>query len=710
MDLVDELCDPEDYQPDARAAPRLRQEVLALAAALCRLAAALPAPPLPLPSSPTSEEFQDAAHLQVLAASWALSHCALLGRKLDLPGDQAFRVAAAAQLVLQAGPWSLAVGRAACEQNGQQEAPFALLAECCAAFSTALLTVSEMLLLGPVRHDAAAAFAGSTARPDALLPWLREMAQTLLALPTDFADDSRATQYMHRALRTVGQFVAAVTVGPKWASHAAAIQADAALQQALADVLLPRSLVALVPKLAELAEQGDAPSVAKLHQLLTLLNGALHSECLVPALQRRMQHGGSLVASVAAAADILQLLPVQCSPAPAQLDLAWLWTGALEVAGNLASLAASQHPIQPPGMFVWGGASRQECQQVAALILQSLPQLATALEAAAVGSTGATADGQSWAQALAAWCANMAVVVRAARDVGDMPAPLEAYVTCSEAAVAALRLVPLLVQINAALMQLTEPTWQPSAARLAVQLWRVVQLAVFSLGTSQQVRAAAAACGRRQLAVSVTHLHTQLCRLVHYLARGGTVLAGEPQWGRLLNFVHNTFASAAELRGVPPLGQDPSPDICAMCAAQWAAVQAVTGVVAAPERAAQNPQDTKDAAQLAALSLMEIADIWPAFVTARFLQPVDTALRPLLQDTSNWLWLASLLLTFAERLEAGRGNLAYSFAHTGMLALAVRCGLRLFELGPETYSQVWQRADLASTVAAAVQVMSPTSS
>ncbi len=70
-----------------------------------------------------------------------------------------------------------------------------------------------------------------------------------------------------------------------------------------------------------------------------------------------------------------------------------------------------------------------------------------------------------------------------------------------------------------------------------------------------------------------------------------------------------------------------------MCAAQWAAVQAGVGVAAAPERAvaAQNAWDVKQVASIAATSLLEVADIWPAFVTARFLQPVRTALEPLLQ-------------------------------------------------------------------------------
>ncbi len=180
-----------------------RREVLALAAVLSRLAAALPA--RPLPRSPTMDDLLDGTHLQVVAASWALSHCAMLGGKLDLQGSQAFRVAAAAQLVLQAAPWSLAVGRAAVEHYGQQEAEHlgvsAHLAECCAAFATAMATASDILLLPPAQRDAAAAFASSTARPDALLPWLREMAPTLLMLPSEFADDPGKSVCLTRARR-----------------------------------------------------------------------------------------------------------------------------------------------------------------------------------------------------------------------------------------------------------------------------------------------------------------------------------------------------------------------------------------------------------------------------------------------------------------------------------------------------------------------------
>lgn len=172
-----------------------RREVLALADALSRLAPSLPE--RPLPRSPAMTDLLDATHLHVLAASWALTHCAMLGEKLSLTSSQALRVAAAAQLVLQAAPWSLAVCRAAIERHGLQAAlrqgEAAHLAECCAAFGTALAIVFNSMLVPLVQRDAAAAFAGSTARPEVLLPVLLELALTLLALPApeDFADDPR---------------------------------------------------------------------------------------------------------------------------------------------------------------------------------------------------------------------------------------------------------------------------------------------------------------------------------------------------------------------------------------------------------------------------------------------------------------------------------------------------------------------------------------
>ena len=171
------------------------REVLALADALSRLAPSLPE--RPLPRSPAMTDLLDATHLHVLAASWALTHCAMLGEKLELTSSQALGVAAAAQAVLQAAPWSLAVGRAAIECHGLQIAlrhgEAAHLAECCAAFGTALAMVFNSMLVPLVQRDAAVAFAGSTTRPEVLLPVLRELAFTLLALPApeDCADDLR---------------------------------------------------------------------------------------------------------------------------------------------------------------------------------------------------------------------------------------------------------------------------------------------------------------------------------------------------------------------------------------------------------------------------------------------------------------------------------------------------------------------------------------
>lgn len=174
------------------------REVLTLAGALSRLAVALPA--RQLSRSPTVNDFRDAVHLQSLAASWGLAHCTLLGIKLNLSGSQALRVANAAQLVLQAAPWSLAVGRAGIEQHGPQEAVrlglAGQLAECCDVFGAAVATAAE-LVQRTATQDVVAAWAGSAARPSALLPFLREMALTLLSLPAEFSDNPRKLMRRH---------------------------------------------------------------------------------------------------------------------------------------------------------------------------------------------------------------------------------------------------------------------------------------------------------------------------------------------------------------------------------------------------------------------------------------------------------------------------------------------------------------------------------
>lgn len=100
--------------------------------------------------------------------------------------------------MLRAGPPALAAGRAALAGSGLAEQPelASCLAAHCEAQAAAFDAVAEGLLLVPKNQQAAAAFAGSTARPEALLPWLREMAQTLVALPAQyFKDEGGETEF-----------------------------------------------------------------------------------------------------------------------------------------------------------------------------------------------------------------------------------------------------------------------------------------------------------------------------------------------------------------------------------------------------------------------------------------------------------------------------------------------------------------------------------
>lgn len=200
--------------------------------------------------------------------------------------------------------------------------------------------------------------------------------------------------------------------------------------------------------------------------------------------------------------------------------------------------------------------------------LQALPELAAAFKAAANDSSAAAANELAWAFTLGAWCSNLGVWLQAGLDVGGAAAAPGATLTCLHAAVAALQLQPLLVQINPVLVKLADPVAHRVAAELSAQLLRVVPLALSMVATPQQVKAvaAASAAGASQppeggcsaatasLATVLTHLHTQLCRQVHFLAGGQAFLVGVPSWARLGHDTHVVFAAAAEQFGLPPVG------------------------------------------------------------------------------------------------------------------------------------------------------------
>lgn len=170
------------------------RELLELAAAVGRLEPSLTAALLPhAPGSDGAEHLPPSrayAPSQLLNCSLALGSCAVLDSAMDLLGRDSYRIAAAAQLVLQAGQAYLALwpvrqfsGMVAGQMFDQDvswlEARHKAL--CGTQLSTVVNILSILQRAGGVEH----AFASSTARPAVLLPWWREITQALLDLPAD---------------------------------------------------------------------------------------------------------------------------------------------------------------------------------------------------------------------------------------------------------------------------------------------------------------------------------------------------------------------------------------------------------------------------------------------------------------------------------------------------------------------------------------------
>ena len=176
--------------------------MLELAAALCQFTPAAVAAlsrPDALAHLPS---FLGTAH-QVTAGCAALFYCGNLAAELDFSDNDAVSLAAASELALVAGP--LALGRvreagrqAAADAREATDASARAAARAAAvAFQGAVCKVlpgalTQVFAVGGVasrvlypagRPRAVAAYAGSTARPQRMLPWLRSISTLLCTAP-----------------------------------------------------------------------------------------------------------------------------------------------------------------------------------------------------------------------------------------------------------------------------------------------------------------------------------------------------------------------------------------------------------------------------------------------------------------------------------------------------------------------------------------------
>lgn len=117
--------------------------------------------------APGDDEPWLAAAAHVEAGCSALSCCCGLAPHLDLTDRDVFRLAAAAQLLFSTGPLLM-------QHATTPEVAKHVVARLAAQLVTAA-SVASNLIVADERPQAAAAIAGSIARPAVLLPWLRCM-------------------------------------------------------------------------------------------------------------------------------------------------------------------------------------------------------------------------------------------------------------------------------------------------------------------------------------------------------------------------------------------------------------------------------------------------------------------------------------------------------------------------------------------------------
>lgn len=356
-----------------------------------------------------------------------------------------------------------------------------------------------------------------------------------------------------------------ILVQPVWSQHAAAIPSDAALQQALAELMLTRSLPALAAKVAAHGAATDADSLASIGRQVTRLVRVLRSAPLAPAVAQHLRQPGSWVPAVTAAVSVLQALPELCPAGDARQPFARVWVVGVQLLMEIVNFADAQPPSQPGSSPRSSEApSSQEWRQAAAAVLGVLPRLAAALLSAAWnGSVPSTEQEPAHLRSLSGWCANLAYMLNLIFDrIGAAPPSGDSHAIWLQAAVAGLRLQPLLVQLDRAFQKLPDTAAHGAAGSLSIHLLNAVKLAVRRLPSQAQLAAAASgshaastavdggdtangSAGEASLAADCAALHTQLCRLAHYLAGGAAMLADAP-WQWLLQGLHTTFVAALQ--------------------------------------------------------------------------------------------------------------------------------------------------------------------
>lgn len=308
---------------------------------------------------------------------------------------------------------------------------------------------------------------------------------------------------------------------PAWAAHAAALAQPALAADAVQLCLSLLSILAVVLPLPE-ERRPDICTWATVAQLASVLReeGVLHAPL---ASHLHAADSGSASAAVAAAAQLMHLLPVSVPP-PGFAVAAH--EGLALAAIDILSVLCAPFYDEPAALSRW---SIQQRQRVVAQLLPAVSQLPALLQLVAGRRQVAELDAVEQGLLLdvvRAACKQL-VLLRDLSDKGTagdgqqrgpLPASVEDAAAWCSAACSTLRCVPLVQQLYSAHSSRGEP---------AVFCELVVQTAWFAATAAAQVlasllhdglEAAVLRAANAGLFGALWQLHTQLARLVHFAA------------------------------------------------------------------------------------------------------------------------------------------------------------------------------------------------
>lgn len=483
---------------------------------------------------------------QVDAGCIVLCSCAALASQApQLSPQTAYKLAAACSLVFGPGRTLLEAALDAA-QSEPTTALARFLPRGCKAQLQAVASTVNGVLVPTSQPQAVAAFASSGARPAVFLPWLAVVSGAVLHAVSRTAPGKAASLVsdgcMTRAtdhpiyssladtwwpiVREYVRMLFMVFSKGAWAKHIEAIGADAALQQAIVEVLMRHCLPATAESLQAEGMQREGIGL----QVLLRLPSVVGHSSLRPAIQRWGQAPGA-AAAVGHVADILSLLPAsRCGSMPGSLFSHVLVQGATLLAACLDGMDLQVEAVVEGARMEALMSSHPDVGAAAWRVVALLPRLLASL-AAELGdlpAQAACAGGPiQWLRSMSACCTNL---VKPLHFVYALP-----LIKCSPAQVgtwaaavtASLRLLPRIAELDSALQQEGEDlngakVWcDELLERLANQLpWQLRQV---EFGREQLASSASHAppqegTGAGRLPAQLWALHTTLCRLVAALA------------------------------------------------------------------------------------------------------------------------------------------------------------------------------------------------